>query len=460
MKYYPEHSKIRVELAKREFWDFCRLMDPDFYQDDRHHLKTLCHYLQGVVERTLDKPNLIIQMPPRHGKSRTLTNLSAWALGKNQQERIITASYGDDLAQDFSRFTRDIISEQKNLPDQTVYSDVFPGVSIKRGDSAFHKWALDGQFFNYKGTGVGGSITGRGGSLLVVDDPVKDAEVAYNPNALDKIWLWYTGTFMSRGEEGSRQIVCMTPWAKGDLAFRLLEAEPEQWSVLSLPACTGGEMLCPDLLSKESYNRIKRTGDDAIVRANYDLERIDIQGRLYSGFKTYDNLPDDTEENLGYTDTADEGSDFLCSIMARKKGLFYYVTDILYTQEPQEITEPALVKMIKANETRNMMIESNNGGRAFSRNIIRLLNESVVKCSVEWFHQSKNKRARIMTNASTVQEYVLFPSDWIHRWPKFYGDLINYQKEGKNAHDDAPDALTGMIEKQKHVTKAVQISWG
>ena len=85
-----------------------------------------------------------------HGKSRTLTNFSAWILGKKHSNKIITASFNDDLAQDFSRFTRDIIAEEKNVQEQFVFSDIFDA-KIKKGDAALNKWALDGQFFNYKG---------------------------------------------------------------------------------------------------------------------------------------------------------------------------------------------------------------------------------------------------------------------------------------------------------------------
>jgi len=435
---------LDIELAARDFWEFCKLTAPDFYTDTRPHLKKLCDTLQSWYNGDIE--NLIIEMPPRHGKSRTLINLTAWMLGKDQTEKIITGSYNDDLAQDFSRYTRDLISEEKNLVDQIVYSDIFPNTKIKRGDASYKKWSLEGQFFNYKGTGIGGSITGRGGTVLLIDDPVKSADEAYNPATLEKIWLWYSGTFMSRAEEGAKQIVCMTPWAKGDLSSRLVEIEPDRWHVLSMPAFDGINMLCPELLSKRSYDRLKKVGDEAIISANYDLRRVDIKGRLYSGFKTYSKLPEDTERNIGYTDTADEGKDYLCSIMGRKKGLNIYVTDIIYTQEAQEITEPMLIEAIKNNRTYDMMIESNNGGRAFARNIQRLLSEAGIQCFVDWFHQSKNKQSRILTNASLVQQSLIFPENWALKWPSFYNAMMMYQKEGKNKHDDAPDTATGIIE--------------
>lgn len=176
------------------------------------------------------------------------------------------------------------------------------------------------------------------------------------------------------------------------------------------------------------------------------MVRMDIKGRLYSGFKTYSELPTDTQGSVAYCDTADEGKDYLCSIHALQKDSYFYITDIVYTQEAQETTEKLVVDAIANNHTKDMMIESNNGGRAFARNIQRLIQETGSRCRVQWFHQSKNKQARILTNASLVQEYVIFPHNWAIRWPQFYNDMVNYQRQGKNSHDDAPDAVTGIVE--------------
>lgn len=385
-------------------------------------------------------------MPPRHGKSRTLTNFTAWILGKDTKNRIITGSFNDDLAQDFSRYTRDIIQEDKLDPDDIIYSDIFPDTKIKHGDSSYKKWSLEGEFFNYKGVGIGGGITGKGGNWLIVDDPVKDAETAYNPAALAKIWLWYSGTFLSRKEKGVKKIVCMTPWANDDLLNMLIKKQPDKWLIISLPAYDGENMLCPELYDYDDFEDDKQLADENIFRANYLMERVDIKGKLYTEFKTYTELPENITGRLFYTDTADEGNDYLCSISALKSGLYLYVTDVLYTQEPQEITETKQVNFVIRNDVSSGWIESNNGGRAFARNVKRILQEKGYRESIQWFHQSKNKKARILTNAATAQNYVLFPKDWAIRWPEFYNALHMYQKEGKNKHDDAPDTLTGIVE--------------
>lgn len=442
-----EIRQIDIESSRRDFWYFCKTRDGDFYKDSRIHLKKLCTVLNDFYYDRLSCKNLGIEMPPRHGKSRTLTNFSAWILGKSTKNRLITGSYNDDLAQDFSRYTRDIIQEELFDPDSIIYSDIFPDTKIKKGDASYKKWSLEGEFFNYKGVGVGGGITGKGGNWLIVDDPVKDAETAYNPAALAKIWLWYSGTFLSRKEKGIKKIVCQTPWMKGDLLSILLDKQPEKWQMISMPVYDGQELLCSELYGKEDYEDDKSLMDENIFQANYMMQRMDIKGRLYTEFKTYTTIPENTTRQFFYTDTADEGKDYLCSIAVKQKGLYYYVIDVIYTQAAQEITEQEQAKFCINNNVTQGWIESNNGGRAFARNVKRLLEEKGHRDSITWFYQSKNKVSRILTNAATVQNYVLWPEDWGKRWPEFYNALMTYHKEGKNKHDDAPDTLTGIVEK-------------
>ncbi|MCI9097935.1 MAG: phage terminase large subunit, partial [Lachnospiraceae bacterium] len=148
-----------------------------------------------------------------------------------------------------------------------------------------------------------------------------------------------------------------------------------------------------------------------------------------------------------YTDTADEGADLLCSISGGQIGRYGYVTDVYYTDEPMEVTEPETARRLQINGVREALIESNNGGRGFARNVIRHLKElKCHKCSVTWFHQGKNKRTRILTNASNVMDQVIMPADWKERWPAFAKHVSRYQRKGKNDHDDAEDTLTGFVE--------------
>lgn len=459
--------EAKLELARRCFWDYCKLREPDFYLEERLHLKQLCETLQKLYDGSLLDPDgkayrkLIINMPPQHGKSRTLVNFCQWVLGQNQEERIIEASYNDDAAGDFAKYTRDGIAEEKNTLDQTVFSDIFPEVRLKFGTKSYYKWALEGQHFNYIGAGVGGSITGKGATIRIVDDPVKSADIALNEDALEKIYLWYTSTLLSRiAAKGGDpiDIIVMTRWSKKDLCGRLL-ADPEElkkWYILKLVAYDeqADTMLCPSLLSKESYLNIKRLMLDEIFKANYQQEPMDVKGRLYKSFKTYDKLPTDDKGNSvieqirNYTDTADEGECYLCSIDYAVYNKEAYILDILYTQEPMEITEPATAEMLKKDHVAKARIESNNGGKGFARNVERILNNELKSnyTSIEWFHQSQNKIARILTNSTFVQNHIYFPANWKDRWPEYYESMTTFQKDGKNKFLDGPDATTGIAE--------------
>ena len=129
---------------------------------------------------------------------------------------------------------------------------------------------------------------------------------------------------------------------------------------------------------------------------------------------------------------------------------FYYVLDVEYTKEAMETTEPDTAKMLTQNNVGCAIIESNNGGRGFARNVERELRAlGNYHTKITWFHQSQNKEARILSNSTSVMNNVLFPQDWQDRWPQFAEHILKYQREGKNATDDGADCLTGVYENPK-----------
>ncbi|ASA22326.1 phage terminase large subunit [Paenibacillus donghaensis] len=446
----------RVELARREFFSFCQAMAPDFYRDDRQYLMDLCGEMQDFYQS--DDDILIVNEPPRHGKSRTASMLAQWVFGQNQKEKVMTGSYNETLSTTFSKAVRNGINTVKADEKVIVYSDIFPQVRIQRGDGAMNLWSLEGGYNSYLATSPTGTATGFGATLLIIDDLIKNAEEASNENVLEKHWEWFTNTMLSRLEEGGKIIIIMTRWASGDLAGRALEhfqAEKKRVRHLTMKALQDdGTMLCPDVLSRESYDmKVRAMGED-IASANYQQIPIDIKGKLYSSFKTYEKLPTDAADEplftgiYAYCDTADDGADYLCNIIWGVYQKEAYVLDVIYTKQPMEITEPATAQALftfKANKAR---IESNNGGKAFARNIKRILETELKsnRTDVSWFHQSKNKTARIISNATWIMQHIYFPVNWRDRWPEYYKAMTSYQREGKNAHDDAPDATTGVAE--------------
>ena len=447
--------QAKRELARREFFYFCNLMASDFYKPERRYLVELCEALQSFYEDEKAKV-LIINEPPRHGKSRTASLFVEWVLGRNPAEKIMTGSYNNILSATFAKNVRNAIQEVKADDNITVYSDIFPNVRIKRGDAAMDMWSLDGGYNSYLATSPSGTATGFGCSLLIIDDIIKNSKEAYNETAKEKAWLWFTNTMLSRLEEGGKILIIMTRWASDDLAGRAIEHFGEAAKVITMQALQpDGSMLCDEILSRHSYEEKVRAMGADIASANYQQEPIDLKGQLYSSFKTYERIPTDANGNplftaiRNYTDTADTGTDSLCSIVYGVYEGEAYVLDVFHTDEAMEITEPATAAMLYRNGVNVADFESNNGGRGFARQVRRILQDTYKsnKTVINTFAQTKNKVARILSNSTWVMEHIYFPVNWKDRWPEYYKAMTRYQREGKNAHDDAPDATTGIAEK-------------
>ena len=440
--------EAKLELARRDFFDYCELMAPDFYKRSRQYLVQLANTLQEFVFNS-PKKVLVISIPPRCGKSRTASLFAEWTFGKDPTKKIMTGSYNETLSTQFAKTVRNTIQTQKVEPFIPVFSDVFPDVKIKQGDAAMNMWSLEGQYSSYLATSPSGTATGFGCSLMIIDDVIKNAQEANNQLTKQAHYDWFTNTMLSRLEEGGKIIIIMTRWASDDLAGRIINHFKDDAEVISLKALQDdGTMLCDEVLSRDSYEEKKKLMSPDIFYANYQQEPIDLKGQLYTSFKTYDSLPQ-FEKIQSYTDTADTGSDYLCSIIYGIYQKEAYILDVIYTNEPMEITEPLVAKHIFEYKVNQADIESNNGGRGFSRQISHYLtntyntNYTVIRP----FHQSKNKQARILSNATWVMEHIYFPQNWHNKYQEFYKAITSYQREGKNLHDDAPDALTGVAEK-------------
>ena len=447
---YNELIKLEAkkELARRDFWYYCKLLGKkDFYNDKKEYLKDLCNQLQNFIDS--NKKILVINMPPRFGKSYTATLFVQWLLGRNNKLKIMTGSYNETLSSTFAKQVRDMIATEQTQ-GVTVYRDIFPDTKIKYGEASMNKWALEGsQVANYLATSPTGTATGFGADLIVIDDLIKNSEEAYNSNVLEKHIDWFTNTMLSRTEKGFKLIIIMTRWASNDLAGFILSNYDDVVHINYKAINDDGTPLDEGTLSLEDFEFKTKNMAKEIVYANYQQEPIDIKGRLYNEFKTYVDLPKEKIVKIAsYCDTADTGDDFLCNIIYADCKDSAYILDVIYTKEAMEITEPLVAEAYKKFNVNVADIESNNGGRAFARNIERITRDKGnYKTIVKWFHQSGNKIARILSNSAWVNANIYMPIDWKNKWSEFAKDIISYQKEGKNKHDDGPDALTGVAEK-------------
>ena len=441
-------KQAKCELARRSFWDYCKVRAPEFYKDDRAYLKDICEQIQAFTEQDIERI-LILNMPPRHGKSRTGTNLAPWLFGENPLLKIMTGSYNETLSTTFAKQVRDTIQEQ-SAGGRIVYSDIFPHTKVKYGEASMSLWSLEGSNQkSYLATSPTGTATGFGADYLILDDIIKSDKEAFNQTILDGHWDWFVNTMMQRLEAGGKVIVIMTRWATNDLAGRILAKYGALVRHINYKAVQDdGTMLCDDILNRADFELKTKEMAREIVEANYNQTPIDIKGRLYDRLLTYSSLPAGEHVKRNYTDTADKGTDYLCSMDYIEHNHEVYITDVVFTDAAMEVTEPDVAKMLNTDGVVSAVIESNNGGRGFGRNIKRLLEDSYnnYACQIIDKNQTSNKEARILSSSAWVAQHVFMPENWEHRWPELHKQIMDYQKKGRNKHDDAVDVLAGIYE--------------
>jgi len=241
--------------------------DPSYVANWHHEL--IGEKLEEVLSKVerKEKARLIIEVPPRHGKSAlATTKFPAWALGKYPSLKFIITSYAADLAEKFGQATKDIMLSSE-------YGVIFPETSLRKDTKAKGDWATT-KNGSYTAVGVGGPITGKGAHIAIIDDPVKNREEAESQTIRDKVWDWYTSTLYTRLEGDGAIIVIMTRWHQDDLVGRLLEQQAEaekdgrphdKWEVIRLPAIAEedepmrkeGDALWPDKFPLPTLSSIR-----------------------------------------------------------------------------------------------------------------------------------------------------------------------------------------------------------
>lgn len=455
-------------LKEMNFEDFATSVYP-FIELQPFH-RSYYRLLQAFAEGRVRK--LLITMPPQHGKSvGASTLLPAYMLGLNPDLRVAIASYSASLASKFNRRVQRILESEE-------YGEIFPDTTIKRGGkgSSYIRTSDEVEIIGHHGSlisvGREGSLTGNRVDCFILDDLYKDAMEANSPIIRENCREWYTSVVRTRMHNNSQEIMVFTRWHENDLIGTIRSCERvidlEQWCQLenvdsdvwvalnfeALKASPPTEIdprQIGQALWREQHNEqllaAKRRLDPQKFECLYQGNPTTREGLLYGdGFATYTALPKDIVRFANYTDTADMGDDYLCSVCyAVDSDGVIYITDVVYTREPMEVTEQSVSRMLNSSKTRVATIESNNGGRGFAR-VLQKLSPAV---RIEWFHQSANKEARILSNSATVVHSVRMPYGWNKRWEEFYNHLTTYRRLfNSNRWHDAADVLTGIVEQE------------
>lgn len=447
---------MECEVARREIETFAAAIDPAtcLTPFHKHYYGVLTDFAQGRIRK------LMVSVPPQHGKSHgSSLLLPAYLLGIDPDLRICTGSYSFSLAKRFGQAVQRMI-------DSPAYGRIFPETKLKSaGDSrsgaaarAADEFDIVGHKGGLKLVGREGSLTGNRVDVMILDDLYKDAMEANSPLVRQNAWEWYCSVVRTRMHNDSREIIVFTRWHTDDLIGRLLESEneAEKWTVLNFPALkigsptlqdprAEGEALWPERHSAELLKE-RRALDSRLFETLYQGNPTPEQDLIYADFALYTTIDEPIARRAAYIDTADTGSDFLCAVSYSVGAVSgkIYLTDVVYSCAAMELTESLVADMLRKADTEVAYIESNNGGRGFARAVNR-----TVRCRVETFHQNQNKEARILSNASQVMRTVVMPHDWKERFSLFSAALCTFRRPVcANAHDDAADALTGVVEKE------------
>ena len=406
------------------------------------------------------------QLVPTHNSEGSTRRLPAFLLGRNPDTRVAIVSYSAPKARKFNR-------EIQRIIDSDEYRAIFPDTRLnaKNITTVAGSWLRNadeceivGHRGGFKTVGVGGPLTGEPVDVLIMDDIYKDAKTAWSATVRESIEDWYDTVGETRLHNESRQLIVFTRWHEEDLAGKLLERQgvygpdnPDGWVVVSFPAIKvgpptefdnreDGAALWPERHSLEKLKSIEK-GNPQVFASLYQQNPKPFEGLMYNNFRTYDVLPIESGKMKNYTDTADTGEDWLCSICYYETATACYITDVLYTKKPMEYTESETARMLVANNVSEAVIESNNGGRGFMRNVesnVRKIGDFRMRFIGKTQHL--NKEVRIFSHSAELQNILHFPTNWERRFPEFAHDLKSYRKEGKNAHDDCADAATGIVE--------------
>jgi len=387
----------------------------------------------------------MVFMPPRHGKSEIVSRYTpAWYLSMFPDRQVMLASYEADFAASWGRKARDVLEE---------WGPAFH-VQVRQDSHAANRWQIAGREGGMVTAGVGGPITGRGAHLLVVDDPVKNAEDAMSQVKRDKAWEWWQSTAMTRLEPAGAAVVVQTRWHADDLAGRILEHEPDRWTVINLPALAEddaplgrqpGDPLWPDRYDLDALEQIREGAGQFWWSALYQQRPVPREGGLFARhwFDTVDAVPADAKR-ARYWDlaaTSQSGSndpDWTVGLKLAWHAGIFYVEDVVRLRGTPAEVERAITHTARDDGARCRQVveqEPGSSGKAMVAYYVRQLSG----LPVTGWRPSGPKEVRADPVASQAEAGNVKLAD--RPWRAELLDELEMFPLG--SHDDQVDALSG-----------------
>lgn len=457
-----KRAKLAIE-ARDDFLKFVKFTMPDIedpedvdlstFKDAKHH-RALAKVLEKVEKGHI--PRLIVTLPPRHGKTELISRrFIPWLLGKGPYRNIIFATYNEP-------FSQDIGGDCRNIMQSTHFKQVFPKFRFRLGGLSREKLqAAEGGMAAF--VGRGGSITGRGADILIIDDPIKDAEEAMSPTLRQKLWDWFTQVAMTRlMTKFAAVVVVHTRWHEDDLIGRITdpsnpcysEEEAAKWKIINLPAISldddplgrqPGEALWPERFDLEFLSAAKQldargfsalyqqrpTPDDGdLFRAewlvHYEKSELPSDLRIYAA----------SDHAIGEDKTRNDATVMIVGGVDKYGDL--YILDVWWEKQGADKQVEAMLRLAKQHKPLLWFAERGHISKAIGPFLRKRMQEERVFFSVEEVTPIGNKvqRAQSIMGRMSMKK-VKFPkhAPWVMRARE---ELLKFPNA---RHDDFVDAL-------------------
>lgn len=440
------------------FMEWGRPAGKRFWLPRRRVLYPLARDMQDLSDDRLDF--LAISLPPRVGKSTLAIFFLTWLMGRHPTKANVMSGHSDKLTLQFYIEALQIISDNVTYRFALVFPES-PLVGTSARDEAI-SLKRKGRFPTLTCRSVDGTLTGAvevgRGALLYCDDLVSDREQALSPERMDKLYSAYLNQLKDRKLAGAKELHVGTRWAPNDVIGRILteHADNPRYRFTTIPALNeagesnfdyGEGHAFPTSYYEDMRRSLIEAGEKDAWLAKYMGEPIWVGGRLFENdeLRWYDGeLPEgEPDAIVAVCDTKDQGKDYAAMPVAYVYGRDFYIHDAVCDNGKPDAVEPKLVATLVNNRVGLARFESNAAGGRIADDVSRACADAGLAIDLRKKFSTTNKETRILNDSMWVKERCIFRSDKpTPDYARFIDQLCGYSTEGKNPHDDAPDAMS------------------